>query len=72
LGGKRDNPILQAADLLAYGVCEFHTKGYSDFMRKLAPAKYRRRFLTLPWDRSAVDAANRCWGGLENPRSRRR
>lgn len=57
LVGKTKDPILQAADLLAYGVCEFHTRGYSDFMCRLAPAKYRRRFLTLPLDRSTVDAA---------------
>jgi hypothetical protein len=58
LGGKRDNPILQAADLLAFGICEFHTKGESDFASRIAPFKYRKRFIEYPWDRSSPDAAS--------------
>ena len=57
LGRKKDNAILQAADLLAFGACEFHIKGESDFGARIAPFRYRRRFLELPWDRSSVDAA---------------
>jgi hypothetical protein len=56
LGGKKDNPILQAADMLAFGVCEFHAKGYSDFAARLSPPKVRKRILELPWDRSSVES----------------
>jgi len=56
LGGKRDNPILQAADLLAFGVCEFHTKGNSDFAFRFGSGKGRKRFIEYPWDRSSPDA----------------
>jgi hypothetical protein len=56
VGGKRDNPILQAADMLAFGVCEFHAKGYSDFAARLAPPKFRTRIFELPWNKSSVEA----------------
>jgi hypothetical protein len=56
LGGKKDNPILQAADMLAFGVCEAHTKGHSDFASRLAPPRLLGRFLELPWNKSAVEA----------------
>jgi hypothetical protein len=55
LGGKKDNPILQAADLLAFGVCEFHAKGQSDFASRVAPAKYRTKFLEYYSDRVSVE-----------------
>src|SRR5262249_34043201 len=53
LRGKRDNPILQAADMLAFGVCEFHAKGGSDFAARLSSHKGRKRIWELPWDKSA-------------------
>jgi hypothetical protein len=56
LDGKKDNPILQAADMLAFGVREFHTKGYSNLAARLTPRRSRKRILELPWDRSAVEA----------------
>ena len=56
LGGKKDNPILQAADLLAFGICEAHTKGHSDFASRLAPATLLGKFLELPWNKSAVQS----------------
>jgi len=57
LGGKRDNPILQAADLLAFAACELANTGESDMFACLAAPKVRNRFLTLPWDKSSVEAA---------------
>jgi hypothetical protein len=57
LGGKKGNPILQAADLLAYGVCEYHTNGSSDFAARLAADKHGPRLHELPWDESSVEAA---------------
>ncbi len=56
LGGKKDNPTLQAADMLAFGVSEFHAKGRSDFAARLSPKRFFKRILELPWDKSAVDA----------------
>jgi hypothetical protein len=56
LGGKKNNPILQAADMLAFGVCEFHTKGSSDFAARLSRVKDRRYVYELPWDKTAVQA----------------
>lgn len=56
VGDKREYPLLQAADLIAFGMCEFEVKGESDFAARAVPRKYRNRFLTLPWSRSAVDA----------------
>jgi hypothetical protein len=57
LGGKKDNPILQAADLLAFGVCELENNGESEFLARLALPKYGKRSLKLPWDKSSVEAA---------------
>jgi hypothetical protein len=56
LGGKKDNPILQAADMLAFGVCEFHSKGQSDFAARLTPPEAHKRVLELPWNKSSADA----------------
>lgn len=56
LGGKKDNPILQAADMLAFGLCEDRAKGYSEFAARLASIKMKGRFFELPWDRSSVEA----------------
>ncbi len=58
LGGKKGNSILQAADMLAYGVCEFHRKGSSPFTTSLVQASKHRqsRLLELPWSVSSVDA----------------
>jgi hypothetical protein len=56
LGGKKENSILQAADLLAFGVCEFHSKGRSEFASRLAPAGLLGKFLELPWHKSSVEA----------------
>ena len=57
LGGKQGNPILQAADILAYGVCEYHATGFSDFAARLAADKRGTRLYELPWDESSVEAA---------------
>jgi len=38
VGGKKDNPILQAADLLAYGWCQRISMGKSQMLDKLAGA----------------------------------
>lgn len=59
LGCKLKHPILQAADLLAFGICEAHVKGYSDFAARLIPEEYRRRFVELPWDQSSAGCAVR-------------
>jgi hypothetical protein len=56
-GGKKDNPFLQAADVLAFGVCEFHAKGHSDFAARLATPKYRKRFHEYYSDRVSVELA---------------
>ena len=56
LAGKKDNPILQSADLLAFAVCEYFTKGQSDFLSRLAPAKLSKRFPMVPWSASTIDA----------------
>lgn len=34
-GGKKDNPILQAADLFAYGLCQWLARGDSQMFRQL-------------------------------------
>jgi len=54
LGGKAENPVLQAADLLAFGTCEYTVRGESDFAKRTVPEKYMSRFLILPWDVSSV------------------
>ena len=54
LGGKIDNPVLQAADLLAFGTCEYTTKGHSEFAARIVPEIYANRFRVLPWDVSSV------------------
>jgi hypothetical protein len=56
LGSKRDNRILQAADLVAFGTCEWEIKGESDFAARMFLPKYRKRFPKLPWNRSSVDS----------------
>jgi hypothetical protein len=56
-GQKTDNPILQVADLVAFGVCEAHTKGESVFASRMATRAFRRRFLVLPWNSSSTNAA---------------
>jgi hypothetical protein len=56
LGGKKDNPILQSADLLAYSVSEYYSKGQSDFLSRLAPPELSKRFINIPWSASSVEA----------------
>jgi len=56
LGGKIGNPILQAADMLAYGVREYHTKGESYFAGGISRASQKGQLIELPWDKSSIDA----------------
>jgi hypothetical protein len=55
-GGKKDNPILQAADMLAFGVNEYHSKGESVFASRLASKKGKNRFFELKSDQSSIEA----------------
>jgi len=41
-GSKRDNPILQAGDLLAYGCCQYLATGHSRMYNQLRAHKYPR------------------------------
>ena len=55
LGGKVGNPVLQAADMLAYGSCQHHSKGESRIYKQLvyhAPIP----FATLPWNKSCIES----------------
>jgi hypothetical protein len=46
-GGKLNNPILQAADLLAYGTCQYVSTGRSLMYQRVARNAQARQFLRL-------------------------
>lgn len=57
LGGKVGNPILQAADLTAYGLSQMLSTGASvmhDALYANPPRTFKRAF--LPWGKSCLDA----------------
>jgi hypothetical protein len=54
--GQPHNAILQAADMLAFGVCEFHAKGYSEFAARIASQTGRKRIWELRLDTSSIEA----------------
>jgi hypothetical protein len=56
LGGKVGQPILQAADMLAYGVSEFHATGESYFAAGLSRGSKHGQLLELPWDKSSIES----------------
>jgi hypothetical protein len=53
-GGKLNNPSLQAADLLAYGNCQFVSNGDSRIYRQLV-GRTEKRFFRLECNRDLVD-----------------
>jgi Protein of unknown function (DUF3800) len=57
-GGKKDNPILQAADLLAYGCCEYLSTGKSRMYTNLAGPE-PQRFPCLPFNAELIEMLKR-------------
>jgi hypothetical protein len=74
LGGKVGNPILQAADLLAYGSCQQHSNPNeeSEMYKKLvydSPVP----FITLPWNKSCIESITKDINGfIERRKAERR
>lgn len=72
LGGKACNPILQAADLLAYCTCQTHSGRYSAIHRSLV-WRSPIPFLALPWSKATLDAITKDINNfLEQQREQRR
>jgi hypothetical protein len=58
IGGKKDNPILQAADLIAYGCCQEMSRGVSKTLSKLVGAK-PEKFKLLRADAGTIELIKR-------------
>lgn len=58
LGRKIGQPVLQAADMLAYGVREFHATGESYFASELSRGSKYGQLLELPWNKASIKAVN--------------
>lgn len=56
LGEKKGHPILQAADLTAYGWWQYVTGGETSIFSELKTGAPRLMAMWLPWDRRSIEA----------------